>query len=496
MNNEPIGNKRQRLSSDGSNLPQEDASFLGFDYDFTNNAMLPQQQNTLPDNFFMFVSDTMPHSTGDPSIISPSTNVNVQPHSQSITPPHLPKRGNNDEPANEAVYTLIVGGRTFRLSWESLNSDGPINFFVEFFRKNNKRIMHIDRDPDIFELVARHLRGYYVRPVDDVQNRSLLYDANYYGLNRLVKFLHDFLYINVGGRVFCVPWSLFQKDGKHNFFTGPLMHSLLLPQIEDKASPPVYIDRDPDIFEDIINHLRGYTIYIRDEMHRKNLLRDAQYYVFRQLSDKLLTSQQTVAGFGECNSPEVLLLLQDIRIVNMLPSKAMIAGISHTIEEIQTDEDWNATQVQYKRVIEGPPHALLTQIGDISVSIHQQEDGRIIKLKYDMNEQDMKKMNNMAHVARATQGVNQELYIDRYCAISIDDQQVPSIPYCIQQNIIETRWENCTQCGVPCQASQLILQRAICSVHLINNMISLCAVRLEAISSRYKLNLKRQFLSG
>lgn len=213
MNNES-SNKRQRLSNDAIPLPQEDQpGFLGFDYDFTNNAMMPQQpqpQNpaSIPDNFFMFAGDNITPTEPEPnmaSLTSPPI-AQVPPRPQSLTPPQ------HQLPPNQAVYTLIVGGRTFRLSWESLNSDGPSNFFTEYFRKQQgSKVMHIDRDPDIFELVVRHLRGYYVRPIDDVQNRSLLFDANYYGLNRLVKFLHDFLYINVGGRVFRLPWSLFEK---------------------------------------------------------------------------------------------------------------------------------------------------------------------------------------------------------------------------------------------------------------------------------------------
>jgi hypothetical protein len=277
------------------------------------------------------------------------------------------------------------------------------------------------------------------------------------------------------------------------------MHTLLSPQIEEENSPPIYIDRDPDIFADIVNHLRGYTIHIRDDMHRKNLLRDAQYYVFRQLSDKLLTAQQTVSGFGEGNNPEVLLLLQDIRVVNMLPSKAMNLDKSYTIQEQDTVDLWGLTQIQYKRVVEGPPHALLVQVSDLCMQIHKTNGD--LKLTFEMNESDMKKMRNMAHMAKATNGVNMEISLDNYCAITIDDNQVKSLQYCLENDVIETHWEACTgekciNCNKHCQMSRLILQRAICGVHLIDNMITLCALRLEAISSRFRLNLNRQFLSG
>lgn len=273
-------------------------------------------------------------------------------------------------------------------------------------------------------------------------------------------------------------------DGTHNFFTGPLMHSLLSPHTEEGNSPPVYIDRDPDIFADIVNHLRGYTIHIRDEMHRKNLLKDAQYYVFRQLSDKLLIAQQTVAGFGDGSNPEVLLLLQDIRLVNMIGPKF-----------IKDNADWSSTQIQYKRILEGTPHTLLVQVSDLCIQIHKSKN--TTKLIYEMSELDLKKMVNMSKAIKALNGINMELLLDTYCAITIDDNQVKSIQFCLDNDVIETQWEACNKCNIQdCQMSKLILQRAICGVHLIDNMITLCALRLEAISSRFRLNLKRQFLSG
>jgi hypothetical protein len=224
-------------------------------------------------------------------------------------------------------------------------------------------------------------------------------------------------------------------------------------------------------------------------MHRKNLLRDAQYYVFRQLSDKLLTAQQTVAGFGDGSNPEVLLLLQDLRVVNMLPPKSLDITMYNV--------DWSASRIQYKRFVDSPPHALLVQVSDLCMQIHKSSFGQL-KLMYEMNEADMKKMKHMAQIVKATSGVNMEISLDTYCAITIDDNQVQSLQYCLDNNIIETNWEPCKKCNIEdnCQMSRLILQRAICGVHLIDNMITLCALRLEAISSRFRLNLNRQFLSG
>ncbi|CAO3633159.1 unnamed protein product [Mucor hiemalis] len=510
MNSAQNSNKRQKVEQDLNDTATTD--FLNFNYDdfsMDPTTMPASGSNssttgTIPEEFFMFVTDNeqpaMDTLQTSPTVNTPSpplqdttalqTRVNTLQQQQQK---HQLKRKNiaMNDPPNQAVHTIVVGGKPFRLSWESLKSDGPNNFFLEYFRRKKTKVMHVDRDPEIFEVVVRHLRGYYVRSSDDVQNQCLLIDASYYGLNRLKKMLQEYLYLNVGGRVFRLPWDLFQKDGTHNFFTGPLMHSFLSPHTNEENSPPIYIDRDPDIFADIVNHLRGYTIHIRDEMHRKNLLRDAQYYVFRQLGDKLLTAQQTVAGFGDGSNPEVLLLLQDIRVANMLPSKAMKLDKSLSMEE-----DWSLTQIHYKRIVEGPPHALLVQVSDLCMQIHKDENTGEIKLKYEMNDADLKKMNSIANVVKATKGVNMEIYLDKYCAITIDDNQIQSLQMCLDNNdMIETNWEVCKKCG-DCQMSRLILQRAICGVHLIDNMITLCALRLEAISSRFRLNLKRQFLSG
>ncbi|CEP07354.1 hypothetical protein [Parasitella parasitica] len=511
---EPIGNKRQKLNNQQQQMDANDNSdFLNFDY----NTIVDATANsaTIPEDFFMFVTDNANIANSQSSIQSSSSGVaSPQQQQQQLQQQPQPVQNNrrsskqqqqqqqqqtpqNSDPPNQAVHTIVVGGRPFRLSWESLKSDGPSNFFLEYFRKRKtSKTMHIDRDPATFELIVRHLRGYYIRSQDDVQHQSLLCDATYYRLDRLKKTLQEHLYVNVGGRVFRLPWTLFQKDGTHNFFTGPLMHSLLSPHTEDGHSPPIYLDRDPDIFADIVKHLRGYTIHIRDEVHRKNLLKDAQYYVFRQLSDKLLTAQQTVAGFGDGSNPEVLLLLQDMRVVNMLPSQAMEQGKSYAVQDMTSARDWSLTQLRYKRIAEGPPHALLVQVSDLSLQIHKPA-ANATQLLFEMNELDLKKMKNMAHVAKAAQGVRMEIVLDSYCAITIDDNQVQSLQECIDQDLIETHWEPCEkQDHHECQMSRLILQRAICGVHAIDSMLTLCALRIECISSKYRLNLKRQFLSN
>ncbi|ORY96533.1 hypothetical protein BCR43DRAFT_458230 [Syncephalastrum racemosum] len=209
------------------------------------------------------------------------------------------------EPSNQTMMVIVVGGRAFRLSWESLKSDGPNNFFTDFLRRTQTRLMHVDRDADTFAVIVHHLRGYSVQPRTQMEYQNLMNDAVYYNLRRLRKLLQDFAFLNVGGREFRLPWSLLKKDGgARNFFTGPLMHRLFEPHGQDS---PIYIDRDPDTFQDVIRHLQGYTLHIRDEAHRQNLLKDAMYYRLKQLRVKVQAGQPTVEGFVD---PRVETIIQ------------------------------------------------------------------------------------------------------------------------------------------------------------------------------------------
>ncbi|KAI8098094.1 uncharacterized protein B0P05DRAFT_583063 [Gilbertella persicaria] len=205
----------------------------------------------------------------------------------------------------DTAFTINVSGKPFYLSWKSLISDGPNNFFTRQLIKNKTtRVLHIDRSRDTFEFIARHLRGYPVIAKDEYQQQDMLSDAHYYGLNKLIRSLSQFVYLNIGGTTFRVRWELFDKDGPYNYFTGFLKQSLLSPHTSLGESPPICVERDPEVFKDIIRHLQGYSISIRNEQHRQQLLSDAQFYLLRRLRDKLKCSIST---------QEMLLYHQDIR---------------------------------------------------------------------------------------------------------------------------------------------------------------------------------------
>lgn len=108
------------------------------------------------------------------------------------------------------VYQIQVGSKLFKLSGASLSSDSP-SYFTEYFSKqdNQSKVLYIDRSPEVFEYISKHLQGYYIQVDDPELNTYLASDAFYFGLMRLTEILtKDYYYIRVGNLPFKVPKSI------------------------------------------------------------------------------------------------------------------------------------------------------------------------------------------------------------------------------------------------------------------------------------------------
>ncbi|CAJ0905248.1 1841_t:CDS:2 [Entrophospora sp. SA101] len=216
----------------------------------------------------------------------------------------------------DVCYTIIVGGTTFQLSATSLFSDSP-NHFTDYFANSLTLVMNIDRDPEIFKDIIKHLQGYYVVPRDEVHYMHLTTDAVFYNLVKLKKQLRMGYMINVGGKLFQLNRELLETRDTPNYFTSigfecnwePPPNSLtkILPFIP--SLKPSMIDRDPDLFAEIMRYLQGYDIEIKSEVQRQNLLKDSRFYRLRGLTEKLLASKLTLKN-------EILFHLKDVRTSN------------------------------------------------------------------------------------------------------------------------------------------------------------------------------------
>ncbi|CAG8639266.1 14525_t:CDS:2 [Dentiscutata heterogama] len=61
-------------------------------------------------------------------------------------------------------YKVNVGGRIFQFSIDNLTRDSP-NLLTEHLLSESQDEVFFDRDPDVFEFIAKHLRGYNIFPL-------------------------------------------------------------------------------------------------------------------------------------------------------------------------------------------------------------------------------------------------------------------------------------------------------------------------------------------
>ncbi|KAK2850699.1 hypothetical protein FQN49_005412, partial [Arthroderma sp. PD_2] len=206
------------------------------------------------------------------------------------------------------------------------------SYFSRFFeeqlqsgQEGGVRTLYIDRDPETFHEILRHLQGYYVRPKDGAHFVKLFADAQFYSLPRLIAQLFECeIFIQIGDRHFQIPRDIFSSPGDSpNFFSlgfavffaspasvfpGLEREGLLRPP---SITPPIVSSRSGDIFAELLHLLRGYPVHIRDEEHRACLLRDCRYYHLRGLEQKLIPHD--ISYNLERRRSEITVRLEDIR---------------------------------------------------------------------------------------------------------------------------------------------------------------------------------------
>jgi hypothetical protein len=91
-------------------------------------------------------------------------------------------------------------------------------------------------------------------------------------------------------------------------FPGLDRNALLRPP---SISPPAVPSRSADTFAEIVKLLQGYSVDIRNETHRAQLLRDVRYFHLRGLEQKLIPCD--ISFNLKRNQSEILIRLEDIR---------------------------------------------------------------------------------------------------------------------------------------------------------------------------------------
>ncbi|RPD58555.1 hypothetical protein L226DRAFT_489918 [Lentinus tigrinus ALCF2SS1-7] len=114
-----------------------------------------------------------------------------------LTPPVSPS-----PPPDEDVYTVVMRGEEFQLTYDQITFDSP-NFFTACFTtgfaESKDHVLKLSRNPVVFSLIVEYLSGYPILPLTAeflpagmslaMARRFLVADADFYGLERLSTML-------------------------------------------------------------------------------------------------------------------------------------------------------------------------------------------------------------------------------------------------------------------------------------------------------------------
>ncbi|KPM44246.1 hypothetical protein AK830_g2246 [Neonectria ditissima] len=258
------------------------------------------------------------------------------------------------------------------------------------------RTLYIDRDPVIFRDISLHLQGYHVSPRDGTHFVRLFSDAQFYSrelafppafpiypallssltanlapnaVPKLISQLYEeSIFISIGHREFQIPRDIFTDPGNSPnyfslgfavFFTRP---DDLFPGLEREGLirppsilPPSVPNRSADTFAELLGLLRGYPVHIRDEIHRQELLRDARYFHFKGIEQRLIP--HTISYNQARRRDEIVLRLENVQK----------SGIGVLHEGLEPGSGW----VQYARpYVDERPAELVLEIGGETTKIH------------------------------------------------------------------------------------------------------------------------------
>lgn len=176
------------------------------------------------------------------------------------------------------------------------------------------------------------------------------------------------IYISIGGREFRIHKNLFSCPGDSpNYFTlgyaflftspgeafpGLNRDGLLRPP---SIMPPAIPNHSADIFADLVHVLQGYPLHIRNETHRKELLQDCKYFLFKGVEQKLIPHH--ISYNSSRMRSEIILRLEDLRQT----------GLSFAPDQplVQSRNGAAAGWVRYARpFVDNQPYELIVEISN------------------------------------------------------------------------------------------------------------------------------------
>lgn len=258
------------------------------------------------------ISNNVNNSTPNSSNESSTTNNNINNINASTslnnTIPN-PANNSNNGSNNNNISTMNVNNRSsFDSSGEiinnSLSNQGSpasivsLNSSSRGFNPRNKDILFIDRSPEIFELIYKHLQGYFVDIKNEVEYTMLIADSVYYNLPRLKTLLKksEYYYTKIADKSYKIAKDLFSRDGdQFNYFQ--ITFDTLYIDIENLMiakrllrPPPhsyAFIGRSPKFFDMLLALLTGATLDLTEPL-RDSLIKECKFYRFLNLEQRLV----------------------------------------------------------------------------------------------------------------------------------------------------------------------------------------------------------------
>lgn len=194
------------------------------------------------------------------------------------------------------------------------------------------------------------------------------------------------IFISIGHREFQIPRDVLTDPGNSpNYFSlgfGLVFsrHDEAYPGLDREGLirppsilPPCVPNRSADTFAELLHLLHGYPVNIRDETHRDELLRDARYFHFKGIEQKLIPHSISFNSLRERN--EIVLRLENVQKsgISILHDQAETGNEEGSVAD---DEDALAGWVNYARpYVDDHPAELVLEIGGEATRIHFTADG-------------------------------------------------------------------------------------------------------------------------
>lgn len=171
-----------------------------------------------------------------------------------------------------------------------------------------------------------------------------------------------------------------RPGGSNEIFPGLEREGLLRPP---SIVPPSVPSKSAAIFADLIEMLKGYEVRIRDKEHRSALLKDARYFMFKGLEQRLIPHRIERNLLTE--REEIGIRLEDIRQSGV----SVLWGLDNGKDE-QEGEKGQIGMVQYARpFVDKKPYYLVLEMADectklhldkMQASVHGESQKKITKL--------------------------------------------------------------------------------------------------------------------